>query len=241
MEIPEINATVDRSPVNKVAHSKALAKSLMLTKIAALGCILIIVLGYFVVMNTSVENIPIVSMAIEDDDNFSEDLKENMEEFAKKVEGDKDNFKDFLEEASGKDVKNLDKLLKAMKKTAKRCSISNLKRTAKLLADISEDIADVAELNNTSSDLQKAIKSLSTISTILLVFMIIGLFFTVLGALRHTRGPVVAGAILTTLFCMLFCGILLVILNLTSHIALIHLQRQYKKEFNSYCAIILNT
>ena len=87
MEIPENNAAIFQSPANKNEHLNTLAKSLILAKIAALVCVLVIVLGYFVAMNTSIEKIPVVRMSMEDTDDFDE-TTEIFEELLEKVEDD---------------------------------------------------------------------------------------------------------------------------------------------------------
>ena len=95
MEIPENNAAIFQSPANKNEHLNTLAKSLILAKIAALVCVLVIVLGYFVAMNTSIEKIPVVLMSMEDTDDFDE-TTENFEELLEKVEDDMEDYEDEL-------------------------------------------------------------------------------------------------------------------------------------------------
>lgn len=241
MEIPENNAAIFQSPANKNEHLNTLAKSLILAKIAALVCVLVIVLGYFVAMNTSIEKIPVVRMSMEDTDDFDE-TTENFEELLEEIEDDMEDYEDELEELlSKKERKQLDKMVDTMKDTARNTSIRNMKRLANIMTEITDDASETLNLKDARAELDEATELLNIITTILLGFLIIGLFFTVLGALRNVNGLVVVGAILTTLFCILFCGILLVILNLAAHIALIYLQRQYKKEFKAYRAGALNT
>ena len=245
MEIPENNAATPLMYITKREYLKTLAtpktkKTMLLAKIVALVCVLIMVIGYLVAINTSIEEIPILRIAMEDADDFDE-AKERLEDLVEEMEDDMDYYEDEFEDLlSKKEQKQLDKIVDIMKDCAKNASISNMKRLAKNMSNLTDDMSEIQDLKDATADLDEAIEILNIISIVLLVFMIVALFFTVLGALCKANGLVVVGAIFTTLFCILFCGVLFVILNLAAHVALIYLQGQGKKEFKAYRKGTLN-
>lgn len=239
------NNVMPQHPVSKKEYLKTMAsekvkKASQLALILTLVCVVVMVIGYIVAMNTSIENIPVVSMTIEDPEAF-EEMKEEAEEAVEDVEDKMDDYEDELEELlSKKDMKQLEKFVKAFSKTADCISINNLKSTIKALDKLADDASEILNLDNVTDDIQEMMEILGIISTVMIIFMLIALLFTVLGGLCKVNGLVVVGAILTTIYCLLFCGILIVILNLAAHIALIYMQGQGKKEYKAYRAGALN-
>lgn len=196
------------------------------------------VIGYISALNTSIEDIPVISLALNavgDADSFDA-MKEDVVEAAEELEDVIDEREDELEDKlSSQELKALDNLLDATKDCAKTMSINNLQKMAKAMNKISDtDIAELADIEDSLEGIEEAIEILSTVSSALMWMMIVALVFTVLGALCRSNVLVVFGAIFTTIYYLIFCGALFVILNLVAHIALIVLHSQIKKEYKAY-------
>ena len=153
--------TVARRPVNKKEFvqnhaSEPVKKKIKLAKLMSIVCVLLMLVSYFVVINTSVEKIPVIApfMAMEDD--TIEYAKEGMETYAEVLEELLDEYEDELEDELTKaEIRKLEKLQKVTEKCSKRLSIANINQLANLIEDISEidQMEDFMRYNDILEDL----------------------------------------------------------------------------------------
>lgn len=245
----ETTATPLEQAVSKREYLKFLAspkvkKSTKFAKIVALVCVLIMVIGYISAMNTSLEDIPVMSVALSASGGTKafEDVKISAQDMMELVDDKVDEYEDELKDMmSKKEYRQFEKFIKLLSNTTKTISINNLKRLTTSLENMNAEVTEKLNLKESSEDLSSITSILNTISSVLMIFLIITLVFTVLGALFRSNVMLVIGMILTSLYCLIFCGVLFLILNLVAHIAVLYLQNQLKKEYKAYCAGSLNS
>lgn len=216
------------SPSNK---AKSLSK---IALILAVVLVVSIISTYFVTMNTSVDKIPFISMAVDESDlgDFDE-MYDEADEMSDKLDDSYDKEKD---EFSDEEQEVIEDFIEAAKDLGDCISISNCKAVLSASDDILEIdgieiLDDVASL---SSELDDLIDAFNIISGVLIGFILFILIFAALGGFLKIRGLVIASLIFSLIHTFLLCGILWVIITAVIHIALIVVLTQRNAEYKNY-------
>lgn len=197
-------------------------------------CLIVMLIGYFVTVNTSIEKIPVISIFADNDDFDAEKevMSEGMDELEELLEENEDELSDEL---SKSEMKLVDNLVKAGKKFAKSFSINNTKKVIKAIdAIVTEGLEDELDLDGDLMGLDAIMEVLDVITTVLLIFTLFSVAFTVGGGASRLTPLVAVGLAFSTLNCLIFCGFLVMLLNLAAHICLIVFMTQLNKEYRAY-------
>lgn len=241
--VSPMEQAVSKREYLKYLASPKVKKSNKIAKIVALVCVLIMVIGYISAMNTSIEKIPVMSFVLKASgdaksfDNVKISARDMMELVEEQVDEHEDELKDIM---SKKEYRQFEKFLKILSNTTKTISINNLKRLTSSIEKMNAEVSEKLNLKNSADSLDSVTSVLNTISSLLMAFLVITLVFTILGALFRSDVLVVIGMILTSLYCIIFCGVLFLILNLVAHLAVLYLHKLLKKEYKAYCASASN-
>jgi hypothetical protein len=213
-------------------------KVVKLLPILVAVCLVVMILGHVCMLNTSMEDIPVVSMALSstgDTDSFKE-AKEELGDIIDEAEDTYDRNEDEIEDKlSKKELKFVEDLFKDLENCAKTFSINNIKSLFKTIEKVSEtDAAEYLDLDDDVRELKEIIAIFDTVSNVMLVMSLLSLLFTVIGGLCRVKGLVIAGLIFSTIFCLIMYGWLFVLLNAASHIVLIKALGDINKEYNAY-------
>lgn len=228
----------------QTAASEATKKNAMLSLILTVVLIATMFLSYIVVLNTSLEKIPFIKLALNSaSDNADEEFDEIMDELADEVDDVEDQFEDKKDEFSKKEQKLIKKLIKAAKKTAKSFSISNLKKFANVTEDIVKE-GGLAEEENyfggTSDDIKDIKDVISVASTAVLICMLFALLFSALGGFLKKKALVIVGLIFSVIYSLIFCGFLMLLLIAAVHVALFIFLKKVDDDYKAYTAQAMN-
>lgn len=226
------------TPVGKNAYFlKYASKQTKLKALIAWGltaaCLLLMIIGCIVTLNTSVENIPIMSMFMQDDDvdEAKEIMSDAMDELEDQYESNEDEIKDTL---SKKEIKLIDELIDALDEFSISFSINNTKRVvAAVDALVEKGVDEYFDLED-FEELDVIAAALNVASTVLWVMAMFGVAFTVGGGASRLTPLVSIGMVFTTLHCLIYCGVLFIVLNLAAHICLIVFMTQLNREYRTY-------
>ena len=227
------------TPVGKNAYflKYASAQTRMKAIIAwglTLVCLIVMLIGYSVTLNTSVERIPIISIFADEDDfdDVKDVMSDGMEELEDLME---ENEEEYEETFSKSERKLIDNFLNACKKFSKSFSINNTKKVVKTLdALVSKGIEDELDLDMDIEMFDEIVMVLDTVTTFLLICTLFSVAFSVGGGASRLTPLVAVGLAFSTLNCLIFCGFLIVLLNLAAHITLIVFMTQLNKEYREY-------
>lgn len=195
----------------------------------AVVSVLLLVISYFSVLNTSFEKIPVVSLILGSDADDFDDVKDELSEEIDRAEDALDDYKDEL---SKKEIKLVKNALNAFKKCAKNFSIQNIKKIISSAEDLAKVEVDESNIFDdfASEVLGEVTDVLDIISVVILVNMVFALIFTACGGFLKIRGLVITGMILSIIYGFIFCGFLYVLLFVAAHIALFIFQGKLKAE-----------
>ncbi len=212
-----------------VAKKSGISTMKLIALVLALVSIAALVISYFVVMDTSFEKIPAVSLIMGDD---VKEVKEMKKEIKQAYEDANEVFKEAEDELDKKDAKLLKNALKTIKSLSSSFSINNIRGLAEYVKDLEDIKVDgqyvldpsVADVGDDITDV------LDVISTVVLVFMLVCLAFTALGGFLRINGLVITGLIFSALYALIFCGVLFLILFAVVDIALCVVIAKAKKQ-----------
>ena len=187
-----------------------------LCKLLAVACVLLMLLSYLVVINTSMENVPIIETVGQGELDTFTDMKEELEDMADALEEGMDEQEDELEDMlTKKQIRKLEKFAKALRKAASTLSISNFntmvrrfEAVAKMEVDEQWDASDELE------DIQEVKLVIGVVSGILIVGAVFIALFLFLGGYFHKSVLAILGAIGAFFYCLLGCGLWMVLLTL---------------------------
>lgn len=206
-------------------------KSLLL-KLIGIVCAVLLIVSYSASINASIENIPAVSLVFSDSDAMAE-LKDDLSDMADKMEDDYEDQEEFLKEKLSKsELKSLEKFIEVVKDCANSFSVTNVTN----LTDAYEDLADTAikylgaGISDPIDELKVVRTGLSIIKAIVLIGAIFCALFVFLGGFFAKPGLAIFGTVLTVAYCLSFCPILMLIVNVAAQVCMIILARQVKKE-----------
>ena len=183
-------------------------------------------LSYVITMNTSIEKIPIVKTALKasgvsgDMEDAKDDLYDMIDELEERFEEEEDELEDMF---SKKEIKNLKQFIKTAKKCAKSLSVSNIQNLMKSFDKlVDSDMEDYMDLDRSAMDgVEEANEVLDGIRSFFLIGALICAAFVCLGGLGRVTALVSICMVFSFIYCILFCGVLLLLVNLAAHIALI--------------------
>lgn len=209
------------------------ASKLVLVLLAV--CLVIMVIGHITLVNTSIEDIAIISTIMEvsgEDTDAFDDMKDEMDYYADLY----DEIYEYMEDDFSKKEKNAAKeLVEAMEACGDDLSINNLSKLLKAAEKVSDtDAAEYFDLEDAFDDLEGIGEIMDGAATGLLISAIGALLFTIIGALTRVNVLVVLGAIGATGFCAVMYGFLFVVLILAAHIGMIVMLSKVNKEYKDY-------
>lgn len=205
------------------AKKEAVRKGIaLLPLILTIVCCLALIISYFVVMNTSIEDLSVIAaisaITGEDLDEF-EDMKDELKANYKQLDAQFDDYKDDL---SSKEEKKVEKCLDSFKALSRSLSISNMNQAISAAKDVAKiDAVEDMDLDDELDILDEAAQILNIISIVILVLMLICLAFCACGGFLRVQGLVITGLVFSLLYGLIFCGILFTILFLALDVALV--------------------
>ena len=99
---------------------------------------------------------------------------------------------------------------------------------------VSKGIEDELDLDMDIEVFDEIVMVLDTVTTFLLICTLFSVAFSVGGGASRLTPLVAVGLAFSTLNCLIFCGFLIVLLNLAAHITLIVFMTQLNKEYREY-------
>ncbi len=194
---------------------------------------LVMVISYFVAVNTTFEDTPVVSLLLGDSER--EDFRETRLEMKDRVNEIRD-MMDDVEDFSSKDEKIIEEALERVEKMGENASLTNMKSVVEYASELDKVDADedndvvIYMMRSAISDAGSEVEDLfSGLMTVIFVAMLFALAFSAIGGYLRVKGLIVAGAILSALYGLIFCGILMTIFIVLFNAALIILTDKYKK------------
>lgn len=209
-------------PTKTSGSREAVRKGItLLPLILTIVCCLALVVSYFVVMNTSIEDLSVIAtlsaISGEDLDEF-DDMKDELKANYKQLDAQFDVYKDEL---SNKEEKKVEKCLDSFKALSKSLSINNMNQAISAAKDVAKiDAVEDMNLDDELDVLDEAAQILNIISVVILILMLICLAFCASGGFLRVRGLVITGLVFSLLYGLIFCGILFTILFLALDIGL---------------------
>lgn len=205
----------------------------MLSRIMALVCVALLLLSYVVTMNTSLEKIPMVSMAIggaaDEFDEMKDELADVADEMDRTFEKQEDELSELL---SKSEMKDLEKFIDVFSKCAKSFSLNNVSSLLKYYEKFADSdvIREIPYITNSMDDVREIESIISIVKVILLGFALVCCLFLFFGGFAYKPGLAIFGTILSVLYCVSFCGFLFIALNLVAQVCMIVIARQAKRE-----------
>ena len=222
----------------QTAASEATKKNAMLSLILTVVLIATMFLSYITVLNTSIENIPFIKLAMNSaSDDTEKEFKELKDELEDALDDAEDQYDEIEDDLSKKEQKLVKKLFKVAKKTSKSISINNTKKLADIMEDIAKEggAAEDADFFGTSiSDMKEAKEVLSLASTAVLICMLFALLFSALGGFLKVKGLVITGLISSVIYSLIFCGFLWLLLIAAVHVALFIFLKKVDDDYKAY-------
>ncbi len=221
----------------KQQGSPAVKTASMVTLILLVVCFAIMIFGHIAMLNTSIEDIPVMSMALEatgEEDTF-DDLKDELEDELDLLELEYELVEDDLEDLDAKDLKKLDQFFEVMEDTVDTMSISNMRKLIDVMEDVSEtDAVEHLDLAGSVEELEEVDAIFGTVSTVLLIASMLSLLFTLIGGLIRNKVLVVLGAIGSAIFAAVLYGFLFVLLVLAAHVGMFVMISKIDGEYKAY-------
>lgn len=227
-------------PVSKKEYFKTMpsakAKSLSLVSlILAVVLVVSVVATYFVVTNTSAENIPFIGLALDigDTDGEFDDTMEDLEEKAQRLDEQYDIEKDHY---SDEDQEIIEDILEAINDCVDSFSLNNIKATVNAYEDFDEidDVEQIDGFTNLLDEIEELDELLNIVTLILIGFVVFILLFAALGGFLKNRGLLIVSLVFSIIHTLVLCGVLWFIILVAIHIALIVVLTQRANEYKNY-------
>lgn len=215
-----------KKPVAPIAGKPLPLK--MIALILTVACAVSMILSYVYVTGTSMENIPAMAVIMGDD---IDEVKEMKYEIGEEVEAFEEAYEEIEDDLTSKEKKVVEKAIDVMKGLSKSFSINGIKDLAK----VAQEIEDIEFENGYSTDgladgADEITSVMGVITTITMIFMLLSLALCVLGGLLCKNGLVITGIVFSTLYGLIFCGFLFVILFAAINVATIMVNKKLKAE-----------
>lgn len=221
-------------PVSKKQYiatmaSEKVKKSQKLAPIIALVCAAILVIGYFVAMNTAIYDLPIITMVVPEEER--DGLEDEMDDIADQADEAEERLEAMEDSLSSKEMKAAEKCFDTALDVAKNPSISNMQKFVNA-AKKADDMGFGDDLG--LDDMDEASEIFDLFNGMLIGGLIWVLLFTLLGGLCKSKGLAVAGMIFSVFYTWPMAGIIFAILSIVAHIVLINQLGVADKEYAAY-------
>lgn len=221
-------------PVSKKQYiatmaSEKVKKSRKLAPIIALVCAAILLVGYFVAMNTAFYDLPIITLAYPEEER--EDMEDQMDDIADQTDEAEERLEALEDTLSNKEMKVAEKCLEAGTAAAEKPSIANMQKFVNA-AKKADDMGFSEEMG--MDDVDEVSEVFGIFNGMLIGGLIWVLLFTLLGGLCKSKGLVVAGMIFSVFYTWPMAGIVFTILSIAAHIVLISQLSVADKEYAAY-------
>ncbi|MBR2723865.1 MAG: hypothetical protein IKB72_00230, partial [Ruminococcus sp.] len=196
--------------------------------------------SYIIAINTSLEKIPLISMAlnIAEEGEADEEFEEIMDNLSYEIARGRAKLESARYECTEEEYKLLCEFWDVAEKCAKNFSITNIKKFADKTEEISNSYILKDYTNLSSSSVSDDIDDINTVvdaaTAVILGFMIFALCFTVPGAFCKIKGLVIAGLVLTIIYSLVFCPVWVTLLLIALHITMIVFISIVKNEYKEY-------
>ncbi len=195
-------------------------------------CLVILLAGSFMLMNTSLEDIPVSALVLDAAGMDVQELKTTLLESAMEMEMVAAFYGGT---ASDSDVRLLQELAETMYECADTLSFNNIRKVLNAWDDFGSSSL------GQSMDLDSSLDTLSAYSTFFDVYTVMmpisavfTLLFSAIGTLCRIRGLVIFGSVTVTINCLTSYGLLIAVLALAAHIGIIILLGKINKEYKAY-------
>lgn len=190
--------------------------------IATILAIVFFVSCYFSVIFSSWENIPFVKLIENTSDLDIDEAKDQMGEFADQIDDsldkiEEDRVDEELIDVTKETQKKIDDLSDSF-------SIKNLKDFLIVIEEFDDVYSEYPEYNEdpiTFDDVNQIENILNIFIYFTFGFVVFCAIFTLFGGFFKKTGLVITGMIFTTLYTLVLCGVLFIVLGLILHILLI--------------------
>lgn len=209
--------------LENLAPAKIAGKA-KLTRILALVCALLMLVSYLVVINTSLENIPLIEMVAQGDTDVFTDMKDDMERFYDILEEGMDEKEEELEDMLTKSqIRKLEKFAKSVKKCSTNLSISNFNKMIKRFEAVAkmEVEEELGDMSDELDDVKEAKAVIAVVSGILFFGAACSAVFLFLGGFFRKTALAVLGTIGGFFYCLLGCGVLMLLLVMASAVFMV--------------------
>lgn len=193
----------------------------------------VMIIGYFVAVNTTLEDTPLLSMLLSDGER--EEFRETRLEMKERVDDIREMIDD-VEDFSSKDAKVIEEALERVEKMGENASLTNMKSAVAYSDELDEvDTEDdnsivIVMIRSCIDDAGSEVAEiLSGLMTAIFIAMLLGLAFSAAGGFLRNKGLAAVGTILSGLYGLIFCGIFMTILIAALGVALIMVVDKYKK------------
>ncbi len=220
----QVIAKNKREYLQKLAPDKIRAKA-KFSKILALVCVVLMLISYLVVINTSLEKIPVIATVAQGNTDDFYDVMDDMEEFYEILEEGMDEKEDELEDMLTKgQIRKLEKLVKAVKKCSTKLSISNFNTMVKrfeAVAKMEVDDEAFGDVNDELEEIQEIKLVLGLASGILFFGAAASAVFLFFGGFFHKSALAILGTIGAFFYCLMGCGLLMLLVVLAVAVLMI--------------------
>jgi HPt (histidine-containing phosphotransfer) domain-containing protein len=182
------------------------------------------------------EDIPVIEMLSQGDTDVFTDMKDDMEEMADTMDDGMDAQADELEDMLTKgQIRKLEKFAKSVRKCAGTLSVANFNQMINRFEKVAKmDVDEVGDLSDELDDVRQAKTAIAVISGILVVGALgIGAFLF-LGGYFQKNVLSILGAIGAFFYCLMGCGILLLLLVMLSVIAMIYMTKGVNSAYKEH-------
>lgn len=213
--------------VNPFAGNKAL-----LVRVLSIACVLLLLLSYSSSVSTSIENIPIVGLALAGSGEDIDELKDEFDDLADMLEKGMEDDEELLEEMLSKsERKDLEKFAKTVRDCGKRFSLNNMSNLLKWYEKLEDTDLDeiIPSIDNVVDEAKEIQAVLSIIKTFLLVGALFCAVFVFFGGFYYRPGLAIFGTVLVALYCLSYCPIWMLFINLIVDIYMIIQASDVKK------------
>lgn len=194
--------------------------------ILTIACAVAFVVSYISVVNTSVENIPIIALVMGDD---VDELKEMKGEIGDEIDRFEEACELIEDDLTSKEKKSLEKAADVMKGLSKNFSVNGMKQFAEVMQEIEDiDFIDGYSADGIADEADEILSILDAVTTVVMVVMVFCLILCVLGGLLRSTGLVITGIVFTVLYSLIFCGFLWLVILAAINIAIIVVNKKVK-------------
>ncbi len=233
VKLPKMNFPKSADGEKKSFENPFAGNKPLLVKALAICCVLLLLLSYCVVINTSFEKIPLIStmFSIAGEGGEIDDLFEEFDDYADRLDSFYEMAEDELEDELSKgEMKKLKKFVDISNKCAKKMSLNNFTKLLNSYKDLDKiGMEDIADYIVDSVEEAKEMKLLlNVIKGFLFVCALVCAVVVFFGGYKFKFVLAIVGVVLSAMFCLSYCHFLLTIVNLAAQIYMVYMIKQDK-------------